>query len=216
MYYLYIREDDDSYVQVIIPQLILTTWTLLLAVQERPLNLITHSLMIYVITPVIFLGMGSTQQSGTKPNSVAKICLPIWFCTRLLSQRECNSNLTKIERPFVLHHEVRFQLPVASQCQEMRENGFLYFLNTLMPRQNGRHLADNIFRCIFLNENIWISIKVSLKFVPKGPIDNFPAVVQIMVWRRSSEKPLSELMLVSLLTHLCTARPQWGFQCIKC
>ena len=38
-------------------------------------------------------------------------------------------------------------------------------LNTLRPRQNGRHFADDIFKCIFLNENKQISIKISLKFV---------------------------------------------------
>ena len=39
-------------------------------------------------------------------------------------------------------------------------------INTLRPRQNGRHFPDDIFKCIFLNENEWISIKLSLKFVP--------------------------------------------------
>ena len=52
-------------------------------------------------------------------------------------------------------------------------------INTLSPRQNGRHFADDIFKCIFLNKNIWIPIKISLKFVPKGPINNIPALVQI-------------------------------------
>ena len=33
------------------------------------------------------------------------------------------------------------------------------------------------FKCIFLNENVWIPIEISLKFVPKGPIDNIPALV---------------------------------------
>ena len=51
-------------------------------------------------------------------------------------------------------------------------------------RQNGRHFPDDIFRCIFLNENVWISIKFSLKFVPKVRINNIPALVQIMAWRR--------------------------------
>ena len=37
-----------------------------------------------------------------------------------------------------------------------------------------------IFKCIFLNENVWISIKISFKFVPGGPNNNFPALVQIM------------------------------------
>ena len=48
---------------------------------------------------------------------------------------------------------------------------------------NGRHFAD-IFKCIFFSENVWIPIKISLKCVPKGQIDNIPAMVQIMVWRR--------------------------------
>ena len=80
--------------------------------------------------------------------------------------------------------------------------------NTLRPRQTGRHFADDIFKCIFLNENVWIPIKISLKFVPKGPINNNPALVQIMAWRRPGDKPLSEPMMVSLLTHICVTRPQ--------
>ena len=55
--------------------------------------------------------------------------------------------------------------------------------DTLRLRQNGCHFPDDIFKCIFLNENIYISITISLKFVPKGPIDNIPALVQIMAWR---------------------------------
>ena len=82
-------------------------------------------------------------------------------------------------------------------------------VNTLRPRQNGRHFADAIFKCIFLNENIWIPIKKSLKFVPKGPINNTPSLVQIMAWRRPGDKPLSEPMMVSLTTHICVTRPQW-------
>ena len=50
-------------------------------------------------------------------------------------------------------------------------------INTLRPRQNGRHFADDIFKCIFLNENASIPIEVSLKFVPKSPINNTPALV---------------------------------------
>ena len=81
--------------------------------------------------------------------------------------------------------------------------------NTLRPRQNGRHFADDIFKCIFLNENVWIPTKISLKFFPKGPINNIPALVSIMAWRRPGDKPLSEPMMVSLATHICVTRPQW-------
>ena len=80
--------------------------------------------------------------------------------------------------------------------------------NTLRPKLNGRRFADDTFKRIFLNENVRISIKISLKFVPKGPINNNPALVQIMAWRRSGDKPLSEPMMVSLLTHICVTRPQ--------
>ena len=83
------------------------------------------------------------------------------------------------------------------------------FFNTLRPRQNGRHFADDIFKCIFFNENISISIKISLQFVLKGPINNIPALVQIMAWRWSGDKPLSEPRMKSLLTHICVTRPQW-------
>ena len=51
------------------------------------------------------------------------------------------------------------------------------WVNTLRPRQNGCHFPDDIFKGIFLNENVLISIKISLKVVPKGPINNIPALV---------------------------------------
>ena len=77
------------------------------------------------------------------------------------------------------------------------------------PRQNGRHFADDTFIRIFMNENVRISINISLKFVPKGLINNIPALVQIMAWRRAGDKPLSEPMMVNLLTHIYVTRPQW-------
>ena len=43
--------------------------------------------------------------------------------------------------------------------------------------KNGRHFADDIFWCIFVNEEFCILIQISLKFVPKGPIDNNPALL---------------------------------------
>ena len=43
------------------------------------------------------------------------------------------------------------------------------------------HFADAISKCIFLDDSIWISLKISLKFVPKHRINKIPALVQIMV-----------------------------------
>ena len=59
------------------------------------------------------------------------------------------------------------------------------------PGQNGRHFAD-ISNPIFFNENVRISISISLKFVPKGPIDNKSALEQVRTWHRMANKPLPE------------------------
>ena len=82
-------------------------------------------------------------------------------------------------------------------------------LNTLRPRQYGRHFPDDIFKCIFVNDNVLIWIQISLKFVRKGLINNIPSLVQIMAWRWPGDKPLSEPMMIILLTHICVTRPQW-------
>ena len=69
---------------------------------------------------------------------------------------------------------------------------------------------------MFLNENVWVLLQISLRFVPKGPINNMLALVQIMAcrlvimaWRRPGDKPLSGPMMVRSLTHTCVPWPQW-------
>ena len=76
-----------------------------------------------------------------------------------------------------------------------------WWVNTLRQWQDGRHFTDDIFKCIFLNENVWFPIKISLKFVPKCLFNKIPALVQIMAWHRPGDKPLSEPMLV--IDHWC-------------
>ena len=84
---------------------------------------------------------------------------------------------------------------------------------TLRPRQNCQHLGDVIFKCIFLNENIRISLKISLKFISKGRINNILALVQMMAWRRPGHKPLSETMMLRLPTYMCVTRPHSVIVC---
>ena len=55
--------------------------------------------------------------------------------------------------------------------------------------------ADNIFKRIFVNEKFCTLIRISLRFVPKGPIDNESALVLVMAWRQTGDKPLPELLL---------------------
>ena len=80
---------------------------------------------------------------------------------------------------------------------------------SLRPKQNCRNFLDDIFKCIFLNDSVWISIAISLKFVPKVPINNIPAIVQIVAWRWPGNRLLSEPIMVTLPTHICVTRPQW-------
>ena len=74
---------------------------------------------------------------------------------------------------------------------------------------------DNIFKCIFLNENVWIFNKISLKFVPEAPSNTIPALVQVMAWRWSGDKPLSQPMMVRWPLHICINRVRylvWNFK----
>ena len=93
----------------------------------------------------------------------------------------------------------------------------------LRPRQNGRHFSDDILGAFSWMKMFEFRIKFHKKFLPKGPINNISALVQIMAWRRPGDKPLSKPMMVSLPTHTCVARPQWVnsttevvFICITC
>ena len=74
-------------------------------------------------------------------------------------------------------------------------------INTLRLRQNWCHFADNIFKCILFLMKIseWISLKISLKFVPKILINNIPALVKIEAWCWPGDKPSSEPI----------TQPQW-------
>ena len=82
-------------------------------------------------------------------------------------------------------------------------------INTWRMRQDGRHFTYDIFNCIFLNEKVWILIKISLKFVPNGPISNIPPLGQMMACRRPGDKPSSEPIMVRLPTHICVILHQW-------
>ena len=70
-----------------------------------------------------------------------------------------------------------------------------FHFNPSPPGQNGHYFADHIFTFIFMDEKFCISIRISIKFVPKGPIENKLESVRIMAWRRRGDKPLAEPML---------------------
>ena len=77
------------------------------------------------------------------------------------------------------------------------------FINSSQPF--GNHFADDSFNHIFVNENVRIPVQCSLQLASKCSIDNKSALVQVMAWRRTGDKPLSEPML----THMCGTRRRW-------
>ena len=85
----------------------------------------------------------------------------------------------------------------------------------MRPRQNRCNCADSIFKCISLNKNALILLTISLTFVSKVQINNIPGLVQIMACCRPGNKPLSEPMVASFLTHICMTWLQWvNYPCI--
>ena len=128
---------------------------------------------------------------------LVRLVLEIWLCCTFFWEILC-----VLLHCFSLELITDFKVPQdqwGNQC----------ILNTLRPRPNGRRFADDIFKRIFFNENVWIPIQSSLKFVPKGPINNIPALDRIMAWCRPGDKPLSEPMMARLPTHICVTRLQW-------
>ena len=125
--------------------------------------------------------------------------------------------------PFMQYHTVSiwnvYSIHIMCRCNHAwmfilyHDNALM---DTLRPTRNRQYFADDIFKRIFVNERVWILINISLKFVPKGPINNFPVLVQMMMaWRRSGDKTLSEPIMISLPTHICVTRPQsvkWGWR----
>ena len=73
-------------------------------------------------------------------------------------------------------------------------------------RRNRRDFAEDLFKWIFLDENVLISIEISLKFITKGPINNIPALVDVLAWHRL-DGALSEPMM-PILTHIFATLPQ--------
>ena len=83
-------------------------------------------------------------------------------------------------------------------------------VSSLGPRQDGRHFADDIFKCIFLNEHFWILNKISLKYVPWGLINNKAVLVQITAKRRTQmTSHYLKQCWCGALTRIYVTRPQW-------
>ena len=115
--------------------------------------------------------------------------------------------------PCTLHAQ-RKDLPLSYATYKMGELLAigLVFLTHLTLDKMATIVADDNFKCIFLNENNKIPIRFSLKFF-WSPIDNKPALVQVTAWRRTGDKPLPEPILTQY-TDIYAAL--WGDELKEC
>ena len=96
--------------------------------------------------------------------------------------------------------------------QRVADPDRLLTLNTLKPRQNSSHFADDIFERIFLNKNVWISINIPLKFLHRGQMNTNSASVQVMSWCRTCrQQAITWTIGDPASVHICIMRPQ----CVK-
>ena len=115
-------------------------------------------------------------------------------CFHLMTSSWSPQQVTSITWANIGHDVWHYMVPLG-------HNELKIFLRICLNGQKplthwGRDKMAAISQTIFLNGNLWISIKISLKFVPKGLFNNIPELVQIMAWRRLGDKPLSEPMMV--------------------
>ena len=84
-------------------------------------------------------------------------------------------------------------------------------INTLRPRRNEQHFADDIFkRKLFSSMKMFeFRLKFHWSLFPRVQLTIFQHWVQVMAWRRIGDKPLSEPKMVRSTTHICVTRPQW-------
>ena len=121
--------------------------------------------------------------------------------TKLKTQNRCEFLRSKNKCIFVLATIHGFCRPLSQwqavilwECDHTVRSGGTHWI-TGWPRQNGCHLADNIFKGIFFWENCWVSIQISLKFIPKGSSNNKLVLVESMTWCQADNKALSEAMM---------------------
>ena len=82
--------------------------------------------------------------------------------------------------------------------------------NTLRPIQNSRHFPDDIFKYIFLNENIWISLKFSLRFVSMVLIDHIfmrENMKAVKAWKRHYKSVMRCEMFFFSICNKCHFQP---------
>ena len=186
------------------------------------MNISPKSIQVRVITPVKQISVKYKSKQISPRKRISKTCLrlakphiPRGSVTRgknvcnhtrhiLLSKGMSRLLLKILRRTYLIPHNQWNGKVTACSTSLVADVDWMLLswvfrgsrdLNTLRPRRNGSDFADDIFKCVFLNENVSIPIKISLKFVPNHSMDNIPALVEIIAGRQTGDTPLSQPMM---------------------
>ena len=150
--------------------------------------------------------MQMCQKTESSLVQVMAYCL---FGTKLLPEAKMTKCWLK---PFnILQGNLNQNMKSSFQVNAFKKS-FCSSLNGLTHWGRGKMAA--VSQTTLSNAFSWMKMyEFRLRFhwilFPGGPINNIPALVQIMARRRPGDKPLPEPMVVSLPTHICVARPHW-------
>ena len=89
------------------------------------------------------------------------------------------------------------------------KSAWSFLVNSSPSGENGPLFADDMFKRIFFNVNIWISNKISLEYIPRGLIDNMSVLVQIMAWPVQVPSHYLNQCWPSSPMHICSTRGRW-------
>ena len=119
------------------------------------------------------------------------LCIYLCFYAYVLCQKWRNKDVQSIT---IYYHWQYVRWPFYRNNKNSLFYTFMHSysmrFNTLRPRQNGHHSSNDILKCIFLNENVRISLAISPKFVSRGPMIYIPALLQIMAWRQARRQAI--------------------------
>ena len=212
---LYIETGPSSSSTIIL--IMLDEWVLFLCfIKKFPMSMIPCS------TDVCQYFHPFSPQEGNVQTLLPAACLLQLaeiqdVCCEFLKRQLDPSNCLGI-RAFADTHACRDLLRIADKFTQhnfqVGDNGsrrsvlISSLFNALGLWQHGCHFANNVLKCILLNENVWILLNISLKFVPNNQINNIPALVHI--WLGANQAISNyEPMMVSLPRHICFTQPQW-------
>ena len=150
---------------------------------------------VTVMFKIIVCNWNKTLDRLKYPDIIKEFEHTVQGCWRMMGSIEFHSNVWYM----YLSKEFHFYTRCLASYPSYWSNSsiWLIYIDDMLIYHIG---APSTSKCIFLNENIWIPF--SQKFVPKVRINNIPALVPIMAWRRPGDKQLSEPMMFSLLTNV--------------